>query len=86
MPAATKTKAPKSDNSVAKGKTASTSGTATPVSAVEKKDNLELLAPVTSGKPDKKVYDAEQEKIKLEIEGLQGKLVCRIRFVNSNNL
>jgi len=36
--------------------------------------------PTASGKPDKAAYDAEQEKIKSEIEALQAKLVSFFFF------
>ncbi|TFK43524.1 hypothetical protein BDQ12DRAFT_675119 [Crucibulum laeve] len=69
MPA-TKTKAP----SAANGKAPSTSGTATPASTVDKKDTSDLLATFGGGKPDKKAYDVEQEKVKADIDALQAKL------------
>lgn len=47
---------------------ASTNGTATPV---EKHEHDDVA---TSGRPDKKVFDAEQDKIKHEIDALQTKL------------
>ncbi|KAJ4478103.1 hypothetical protein J3R30DRAFT_3657430 [Lentinula aciculospora] len=51
-----------------------TNGTTTPVSvASEKKDTSEALS-VPGGKPDKKIYETEQEKLKGEIDGLQVKL------------
>ncbi len=42
---------------------------------VEKTDTLD---PSSTSKPDKKVYDAEQERIKNEIDALQAKLVCLV--------
>ncbi|KJA30270.1 hypothetical protein HYPSUDRAFT_125921 [Hypholoma sublateritium FD-334 SS-4] len=60
-------------NGSAKGKAPSTSGTATPISIVDK-DTSEQLAAFAGGKPDKKVYDAEQARIKTEIDALQLKL------------
>ena len=74
MPAA-KSKAAPSANGAAKAKTASSSGTATPVSTADKKDVSDALATFAGGKPDKKAYDAEQDKIKVEIDALQIKLV-----------
>lgn len=73
MPAA-KSKAAPSANGAAKAKTASGSGTATPVSTADKKDVSDALATLAGGKPDKKAYDAEQDKIKAEIDALQIKL------------
>ncbi|KIK06697.1 hypothetical protein K443DRAFT_673984 [Laccaria amethystina LaAM-08-1] len=73
MPAA-KSKAAPSANGAAKAKTASSSGTATPVSTADKKDVSDALATFASGKPDKKAYDVEQDKIKAEIDALQIKL------------
>lgn len=59
----------------AKNKTASSSGTATPVSWAEK-DTLDVsIATLAGGKPDKKAYDAQQDAIKKEIDALQVKLV-----------
>ncbi|PPQ94017.1 hypothetical protein CVT25_009865, partial [Psilocybe cyanescens] len=75
MPAP-KSKTASNANGAPKGKTASTSGTATPVSTTTAdKDTLEQLASYAGGRPDKKVYDAEQAKIKSEIDALQAKLV-----------
>ncbi|KAF8897540.1 hypothetical protein BD779DRAFT_1667503 [Infundibulicybe gibba] len=77
MPAP-KTKAvPSSNGTTSKGKTsvASTNGTTTPVSAVDKKDTSDQLqAALGGGRPDKKVYDVEQERIKSEIDALQAQL------------
>jgi len=70
MPAA-KSQVVESNGSTAKG---NTSGTATPVSTVDKKDTSDHLASLAAGKPDKKLYDAEQDRIKLEIDALQVKL------------
>jgi len=50
---------------------ASSSGTATPVSAMEGPDPSPTFA---GGRPDKKAYDAEQAKIKTEIDALQAQL------------
>lgn len=70
MPAPkTKTSAPA--NGSAKGKAPSTSGTATPVSAAADKDTSEQLAAYAGGRPDKKIYDADQARIKTEIDALQ---------------
>jgi hypothetical protein len=73
MPAA-KSKVAEFNGSAAKGNP-STSGTTTPVSTSEKKDTLDHLASHATGKPDKKAYDAEQDRIKSEIDALQVKLV-----------
>ncbi|KAH9482669.1 hypothetical protein JR316_0004769 [Psilocybe cubensis] len=73
MPAP-KSKTASNANGAPKGKTASTSGTATPVSATTgEKETLDQLA-TYAGRPDKNVYDAEQAKIKSEIDALQAKL------------
>jgi dienelactone hydrolase len=72
-----KTKAPAPANGSAKGKVSaavSTNGTTTPVSSVDKKEAVDVAAIVT-GRPDKKLYDAEQDQLKGEIESLQVKLV-----------
>jgi hypothetical protein len=50
------------------------SGTATPTSAVDKKDGPDAPAGAIA-RPDKKAYDQEQERIKREIDILQAKLV-----------
>ncbi|KAF8165339.1 hypothetical protein B0H34DRAFT_762478 [Crassisporium funariophilum] len=74
MPAAAKSKTTSNGNGHAKGKAASTSGTVTPVSTTDKKDTSEVLATFAGGKPDKKAYDDEQNKLKSEIDTLQAKL------------
>ena len=67
-------------NGTAKGKssknTQSTSGSTTPIPNA----NQNVEEPTASGKPDKAAYDAEQEKIKSEIEALQAKLVSFFFF------
>ncbi|KAF8195884.1 hypothetical protein K438DRAFT_1906491 [Mycena galopus ATCC 62051] len=69
---AAKSKSPVPANgAAAKGTGPSTNGTTTPVAAVDKKDTSD--AP-TVGKPDKKEFDAEQDKIKASIDALQVKL------------
>ncbi|KAG6854779.1 hypothetical protein C0991_001206 [Blastosporella zonata] len=74
MPAA-KTKAPSATNGAPKGKASSVaSGTSTPISTTDKKDTADALASFVGGKPDKKAYDAEQERIKKEIDTLQAKV------------
>ncbi|KAG6900963.1 hypothetical protein C0993_004400 [Termitomyces sp. T159_Od127] len=74
MPAA-KTKAVPAANAPSKGKSsAANSGASTPVSTTDKKDTSEVLAKLVGGKPDKKAYDAEQERLKKEIDALQAKL------------
>ena len=60
-------------NGSAKGKAPSTSGTATPISVADK-DTSDQIAAFVGGKPDKKLYDAEQARIKTEIDALQLKL------------
>ncbi|KAL4262046.1 Nuclear segregation protein Bfr1 [Pleurotus pulmonarius] len=69
---APKMKATSSANGSAKGKATpipSTNGTTTPV---DKKDTSEALAALLGGggKPDKKLYDAEQDRIKAEIDAV----------------
>ncbi|KAF9568894.1 hypothetical protein CPC08DRAFT_702012 [Agrocybe pediades] len=70
MPAP-KTKSASATNGSAKAKTPSTSGTATPVAD---KDTSEHSTSAAGGRPDKKAYDAEQARIKSEIDALQVKL------------
>ncbi|KAJ7890794.1 hypothetical protein B0H13DRAFT_1514296, partial [Mycena leptocephala] len=53
-----------------KGTAPSTNGTTTPVSTVDKKDTSDA----TANRPDKKTFDAEQDKIKADIDALQVKL------------
>lgn len=60
-------------NGSAKGKAPSTSGTATPISIADK-DTSDQFAAFAGGKPDKKLYDAEQARIKTEIDAFQLKL------------
>jgi hypothetical protein len=78
-----KSKAVKADGT-AKAKNSnsrSASGTSTPVpSNVATKDTSEV-PPVPTGKPDKAAYDAEQDKIKAEIDTLQTRLVS---FITDN--
>lgn len=73
MAPAAKSKPANGSAAKAKPSAASTNGTTTPVSvaASEKKDTSE----VHTGKPDKKLYDAEQERIKGDIDALQVKIV-----------
>ena len=63
------------------------SGTSTPVSNADKKEATDALSVFASGKPDKKVYDAEQDKIKAEIDALQVKLASPplLRFPSPSN-
>jgi hypothetical protein len=63
-------------NGNAKLAAGSTSGTATPASSKEVSDPL----PVAGGKPDKKAFDADQAKIKAEIDALQAQLVIHINL------
>ncbi|KAG5652438.1 hypothetical protein H0H81_005034 [Sphagnurus paluster] len=74
MPAPKSKAAPATNGSAAKAKASSTNGTTTPVSIADKKDTSDPLAAFASGRPDKKVHDAEQDKIKKEIDVLQLKL------------
>ncbi|KAG6873325.1 hypothetical protein C0995_000478 [Termitomyces sp. Mi166 len=76
MPAAKTKVASATNGATSKGKSSSVanSGTSTPVSATDNKDTTEALAKLAGGKPDKKAYDAEQEKLKKEIDALQVKL------------
>jgi len=68
-------KASSNANGKAKSITASTSGTATPVTSKDTSDSLTTFA---GGKPDKKAYEEEQAKIKAEIDSLQAQLVTEI--------
>jgi hypothetical protein len=79
MSAAKSKAAPPTNGASTKGKATSTSGTSTPVSTAEKKDTSDALASLTSGKPDKKLYDEEQDKIKTEIDAVQVKVVSNSR-------
>ncbi|KAF8076396.1 hypothetical protein FPV67DRAFT_1573622 [Lyophyllum atratum] len=74
MPATKSKAAPATNGAASKGKPSSASGTATPVSITDKKDTLDVLGAFAGAKPDKKVYDAEQETIKRDIDALQVKL------------
>ncbi|KAF7332215.1 hypothetical protein MKEN_00102500 [Mycena kentingensis (nom. inval.)] len=70
MPAKSKKAAePKPAEVEPKAAAPSTNGTATPA---EKKDTSDT--PAATGKPDKKIFDAEQEKLKADIDALQAKL------------
>lgn len=62
-----------------KGAKSSTNGTSTPTS-VAGLDTSEPTSPGGLAKPDKAAYDAEQEKIKSEIDALQVKLVSACFF------
>ncbi|KAJ6515888.1 hypothetical protein C8R45DRAFT_957969 [Mycena sanguinolenta] len=68
---APKSKAAPANGAAAKGSAPSTNGTTTPVPAANKTDTLDAPA---VGKPDKKAFDAEQDKIKTSIDALQVKL------------
>ncbi|GLB33817.1 putative nuclear segregation protein Bfr1 [Lyophyllum shimeji] len=74
MPAAKSKAAPASNGAAPRGKASSNSGTSTPVSTTDKKDTSDASATFSTGKPDKKAYDVEQETIKKEIDALQVKL------------
>ncbi|KAJ7095391.1 hypothetical protein B0H15DRAFT_881437 [Mycena belliarum] len=69
-----KSKQAPANGAAAKGKAPSTNGTTTPVSTVDKKDTSDATPATTTGRPDKKVFDAEQDRIKSEIDALQVKL------------
>lgn len=56
---------------------ASSSGTATPVIAKDTSESLATFATAVM-KPDKKAYEAEQAKIKTEIDALQAQMVTDI--------
>ncbi|KAJ3516992.1 hypothetical protein NMY22_g14069 [Coprinellus aureogranulatus] len=75
MPAPKSATASKAGKAGVKPKTASSSGTATPVSSAEKDTSDITVATLTGGRPDKKAYDTQQEQIKKEIDALQVKLV-----------
>jgi len=75
MPAS-KTKTASNGN-VSKDKVASTSGTTTPATTFSEKDTSDLVGLVAGGKPDKKLHDIEQGRIKGEIDALQAKLVSK---------
>lgn len=65
---------PASANGAAKKPKADTSsGTATPTVSTAETHEFVVYG---SGKPEKALYDAEQNKIKAEIDALQAKLVC----------
>ncbi|KAF7352784.1 Nuclear segregation protein bfr1 [Mycena venus] len=68
---APKSKPAPANGAAAKGTAPSTNGTTTPVSTADKKDTSDAT---TVGRPDKKVFDAEQDKIKSSIDALQVKL------------
>lgn len=73
------TSQPKSATSKAANKKAAT--TAEPAIAPHTKSAEITLADYgSSGKPERSVFDKEQEKIKTEIDALQVKLVCIARF------
>ncbi|KAJ7700098.1 hypothetical protein B0H17DRAFT_1048577 [Mycena rosella] len=69
-----KSKQAPADGAAAKGKAPSTNGTTTPVSTVDKKDTSDPATATAAGRPDKKVFDAEQDRIKTDIDALQVKL------------
>jgi hypothetical protein len=77
MPAA-KTKPTTTNGAAAKGKASKPpSSTSAPIPAASSNDTSAGASapPSGSAKPDKSAYDAEQEKIKADIEALQAKLV-----------
>ncbi|KAJ7498916.1 hypothetical protein FB451DRAFT_1427452, partial [Mycena latifolia] len=69
-----KSKQAPANGAAAKGKAPSTNGTTTPVSTVDKKDTSDAAPATAAGRPDKKLFDAEQDRIKTEIDALQVKL------------
>ncbi|KAL0950022.1 hypothetical protein HGRIS_010030 [Hohenbuehelia grisea] len=72
---APKSKTASATNGSAKAAPPSRSETATPVSVADKRDTSEPPSATTGGgRPDKKVYDAEQERIKKDIDALNVKL------------
>jgi hypothetical protein len=76
------TGAPKSKG----GKSSTTStGTATPIplSTTEERQEAATTSPTGQGRPEKAAYDAEQEKIKKDIDAVQVKLVC---YLHSSHL
>ncbi|KAJ3857418.1 hypothetical protein EV368DRAFT_30302 [Lentinula lateritia] len=76
MAPASKSKPANGTTAKGNASTPTTNGTTTPVSiASEKKDTFEVPS-VSGGKPDKKAYDVEQERLKGEIDALQVKLAC----------
>jgi hypothetical protein len=75
MPAPKSSAASTANKAGAKPKTASSSGTATPVSSADKDTTDIAIATLTGGRPDKKTYDTQQEQIKKDIDALQVRLV-----------
>ena len=76
---APKSKPAATNGAVKKPKSATPSGTASPAVTVTEVQEFTYVVYGT-GKPDKALYDAEQNKIKAEIDALQVKLVCpRVR-------
>lgn len=74
-------KSKSANGSAAKGNASATStnGTTTQVlvTANGKKDTSDATPVSSGGKPDKKAYDVEQERLKSEIDTLQVKLVSQ---------
>ena len=78
MPAsAPKTKAPATTATLPKSKSpkSDSSGTSTPMT-FELQDATPAASTWSSGRPDKAAYDAEQEKLKKNIDALNAKMVC----------
>lgn len=74
---------PASNNTAAKEKPSVPSpvnGSATPVPVAAKDEATEAQSSAVS-RPDRKAYDADQERIKVEIDALQAKLVRPNLFV-----
>lgn len=89
MPAP-KTKTASANGAAGKGKptkplpSPAASGTVTPIPPPKVDEQLDTAAAaVHAGRPDKAVYDAEQDGVKKEIEALQVKLVCIIAFLQA---
>ena len=72
---APKSKAAATNGASKKPQSAAPSGTASPSPSTVEVSQEFVFATYSSGKPDKAVYDAEQNKIKAEIDAVQAKLV-----------
>lgn len=71
-----------SANGSASGKTTKeTPASTVPPSPVSKPSETDRALTNVSGKPDKSAYDAEQERLRSDIDALQAKLVCCIPLV-----
>jgi hypothetical protein len=90
MPAS-KTKAAPTNGAAPKAKgsksTPASTGTSTPVPTSTPLDTSDQVTATGGfGKPEKAVYDAEQDRIKAEIDNIQAKLVCTLLYVLSATL